>query len=38
MSRKCQISGKGPMSGNTRSHALNSTAVLFLFYPIIVIL
>ena len=24
MSRKCQISGKGPMSGNTRSHALNS--------------
>ena len=20
MSRKCQISGKGPMSGNTRSH------------------
>lgn len=25
MSRKCQISGKGPMSGNTRSHALNST-------------
>lgn len=25
MSRKCQISGKGPMSGNTRSHALNAT-------------
>ena len=23
--RKCQISGKGPMSGNTRSHALNSS-------------
>ena len=23
MSRKCQISGKGPMSGNTRSHALD---------------
>lgn len=25
MSKKCQISGKGPMSGNTRSHALNSS-------------
>lgn len=25
MSRKCEISGKGPMSGNTRSHALNSS-------------
>ena len=25
MSRKCEISGKGPMSGNTRSHALNAT-------------
>ncbi len=25
MSRKCQISGKGPMSGNKRSHALNSS-------------
>jgi len=25
MSRKSQLSGKGPMSGNTRSHALNST-------------
>lgn len=25
MSRKCEISGKGPMSGNTRSHALNHT-------------
>ena len=25
MARKCDISGKGPMSGNTRSHALNST-------------
>ena len=25
MSRKCQISGKGPMSGNTRSHALNAS-------------
>ena len=28
MSRKCQISGKGPMSGNTRSHALNSSRML----------
>jgi len=25
MSRKCQVSGRGPMSGNTRSHALNSS-------------
>ena len=25
MSRKCQISGRGPMTGNRRSHALNST-------------
>ncbi len=25
MARKCEISGKGPMSGNTRSHALNAT-------------
>lgn len=25
MSRKCQLSGKGPMSGNNRSHALNVT-------------
>ena len=25
MSRKCEISGKGPMSGNTRSHALNAS-------------
>ena len=25
MSRKCQLSGKGPMSGNSRSHALNAT-------------
>jgi len=25
MSRKCQISGKGPMSGNTRSHSLHAT-------------
>ena len=25
MSRKCQVSGRGPLSGNTRSHALNST-------------
>ena len=25
MSRKCQISGRGPLSGNTRSHALNSS-------------
>ena len=25
MSRKCQLSGKGPMSGNNRSHALNAT-------------
>ena len=24
MSRKCQLSGKGPMSGNNRSHALNA--------------
>ena len=23
MSRKCQISGRGPLSGNTRSHARN---------------
>ena len=25
MSRKCQLSGKGPMSGNNRAHALNAT-------------
>lgn len=25
MSRKSDLSGKGPMSGNTRSHALNHT-------------
>ena len=25
MSRKCQLTGKGPMSGNNRSHALNAT-------------
>ena len=25
MSRKCQLSGKGPMSVNNRSHALNAT-------------
>lgn len=24
MSRKCQLTGKGPMSGNTRSHAMNA--------------
>lgn len=25
MSRKCQLTGKGAMSGNSRSHALNAT-------------
>lgn len=25
MSRVCAITGKGPMSGNKRSHALNAT-------------
>ena len=25
MSRKCRLSGKGPMPGNNRSHALNAT-------------
>ncbi len=25
MSRKCAISGKGPMSGNRRSHSLRAT-------------
>ena len=25
MSRKCQLSGKGPMSGNNRSHELKAT-------------
>lgn len=25
MSRKCQLTGKGALSGNTRSHALNAT-------------
>ena len=25
MARKCQLSGKGPISGNNRSHALNAT-------------
>ncbi|MCP4336757.1 MAG: 50S ribosomal protein L28 [Mycoplasma sp.] len=29
MSRKCSITGKGPMSGNNRSHALNSTKRTF---------
>ncbi len=25
MSRKCDLTGKGAMSGNTRSHALNAS-------------
>ncbi len=25
MSRKCPVSGKGPMSGNNRSHSLRAT-------------
>ncbi|WP_435129266.1 50S ribosomal protein L28 [Mycoplasma sp. 6243] len=25
MSRRCQISGVGPMAGNTRSHAMNAS-------------
>ncbi len=25
MSRKCPVSGKGPTSGNTRSHSLRAT-------------
>ncbi|MGZ9755914.1 50S ribosomal protein L28 [Mycoplasma sp. 394] len=25
MSRRCQISGVGPMVGNTRSHAMNAS-------------
>lgn len=25
MARKCEVSGKGPMSGNARSHALNAS-------------
>ncbi len=29
MARRCTISGKGPMSGNNRSHALNSTKRTF---------
>ncbi len=31
MSKKCQITGKIPMSGNTRSHAMNATKRRF--YP-----
>lgn len=30
MSRKCMITGKGPMSGNNVSHALNRTRRRFL--------
>jgi len=30
MSRKCQISGKGPMTGNNVSHAHNKTKRRFL--------
>lgn len=30
MSRKCQISGKGPMTGNNVSHANNRTKRRFL--------
>ncbi len=29
MARRCSITGKGPMSGNNRSHALNSTKRTF---------
>lgn len=25
MARRCEVSGRGPMSGNSRSHALNAT-------------
>ncbi len=25
MSKKCQVTGKGPMSGNARSHSLRAT-------------
>jgi large subunit ribosomal protein L28 len=25
MSKKCSITGRGPLSGNTRSHALNAS-------------
>jgi large subunit ribosomal protein L28 len=25
MARKCNVSGKGPMSGNTRAHSLQAT-------------
>ncbi len=25
MSRKCEVSGKGPLSGNRRSHSLRAT-------------
>ncbi|CAL1328980.1 50S ribosomal protein L28 [Candidatus Providencia siddallii] len=30
MSRVCQVTGKKPMSGNNRSHALNATKRRFL--------
>lgn len=30
MSRKCQVTGKGPMVGNRRSHAMNATKRRFL--------
>ncbi|AEW44222.1 50S ribosomal protein L28 [Serratia symbiotica str. 'Cinara cedri'] len=30
MSRVCQVTGKRPMSGNNRSHALNATKRRFL--------
>lgn len=30
MSRRCQVSGKGPMSGNNVSHAKNRTKKRFL--------
>ncbi len=29
MSRKCEICGKGPMTGNNRSHANNSSRRVF---------
>lgn len=29
MTRRCELTGKGPMSGNTRSHAENSTRRVF---------
>lgn len=25
MARRCQLSGVGPLSGNTRSHAMNAS-------------